>query len=183
VKQQSVIISRFWATTANAPRKATPRPRKLWSFLAVLTLMLSSALLILGATADNRTDARYNDLGHRLLCPCESVPATGMGLGWCQQIVVECTHRDCTVSPRMRGELRAAVQRGDKDDVILQSFVKEYGTSVLVAPPAIDKLLWVMAFVGIVAIASFVAAFVRKRQSRPAIVATPETTIRDDESG
>jgi cytochrome c-type biogenesis protein CcmH/NrfF len=183
VKQQSAIISRFWATTVNAPCKPTPRVRNLWSFLAVVTLlMLSSALLILGATADNSTDARYNDLGHRLMCTCESVPATGMGLARCQQIVVECTHHSCTVSPRMRGELRAAVQRGDKDDVILQSFVKEYGTSVLAAPPAVDKLLWAMAFIGIVAIASFVVTFVRKRQSGPAIVATPETTIHDDES-
>ena len=140
--------------------------------------MLSSALLILGATADNRTDARYNDLGHRLMCTCESVPATGMGLTRCQQTVVACTHLNCTVSEPMRVELRAAVQRGDKEDVILQSFVQKYGTSVLVAPPAIDKLLWMMAFVAIVAIASFVVAFVRKRQSRPAIVATP-ADLRD----
>ncbi len=70
------------------------------------------------------------------------------------------------------------MQRGDKEDVILQSFVQKYGTSVLVAPPAIDKLLWMMAFVAIVAIASFVVAFVRKRQSRPAIVATP-ADLRD----
>ena len=71
------------------------------------------------------------------------------------------------------------MQRGDKEDVILQSFVQEYGTSVLVAPPAIDKLLWMMAFVAIVAIASFAVAFVRKRQSRPAIVATPVADLRD----
>ena len=138
--------------------------------------MLSSALLILGATADNSTDARYHDLGHRLMCTCENVPASGMGLARCQQIVVECSHLNCTVSDRMRGELRAALQRGDKDDVILQPFVQEYGTSVLVAPPAIDKLLWVMAFLATVALASFVGVFVRKRQSRPAIVATPEAT-------
>lgn len=182
MKQQSSIISRFWATTANAPRKATPR-RKLSSFMAVLTLLMLSlsALLILGATADNSSDARYNDLGHRLMCTCESVPANGMGLARCQQVVVECNHLNCPVSGRMRSELRAALQRGDKDDVIFQSFVREYGTSVLVAPPAIDKLLWVMAFVAAVALASFVGVFVRKRQSRPAIVATPETTILDDE--
>ena len=28
MKQQSAIISRFWATTANAPRRATPRVHK-----------------------------------------------------------------------------------------------------------------------------------------------------------
>ena len=89
------------------------------------------------------------------MCTCESVPATGMGLARCQQTVVACTHLNCTVSEPMRVELRAAIQRGDKDDVILQSFVKEYGISVLAAPPAIDKLLWMMALVATVAIAPF----------------------------
>jgi cytochrome c-type biogenesis protein CcmH len=181
VKQQSPIISRFWATTANAPRKATPRVRKPWSFLAVLTmLMLGSALLMLATAADNSTDARYNDLGHRLMCTCESVSATGIGGAGpaCKQMVVECTHLNCTVSEPMRRKLRAAVQRGDKDDVILQSFVQEYGTSVLVNPPAINKLVWMVAFVAIAAIASTVA-FVHKRQSRRAIVATPVADLRD----
>jgi hypothetical protein len=44
------------------------RIRKLWPFVAVLTgLMLSSALLMFGTAADNGSDARYNDLGHRLV--------------------------------------------------------------------------------------------------------------------
>lgn len=70
----------------------------------------------------------------------------------------------------MRSELRAALQRGDKDDVILQSFVQEYGTSVLAAAPAVDKLVWLMALVAVIAIVSFVFAFVRKR--RPTQVTT-----------
>jgi len=105
------------------------RIRKLWPFVVVLIgLMLSSALLVFGTAADNESDARYNDLGHRMLCTCESVPANGMGLARCQQVLLECNHLNCNVSGRMRGELRAALQRGDKDDAILQSFVQEYGT-------------------------------------------------------
>ena len=103
--------------------------------------MLSSVLLMFGTAAENGSDARYNDLGHRMLCTCEGVPAAGMGLARCQQVMLECTHLNCNVSGRMRAELKAALQRGDKDDMILQSFVQEYGTSVLVAPPAIDKLV------------------------------------------
>jgi cytochrome c-type biogenesis protein CcmH len=142
------------------------RIRKLWPFMVVLAgLMLSSALLMFGTASDNGSDARYNDLGHRMLCPCEGATATGMGLARCQQVLLECTHLNCNVSDRMRAELKAALQRGDKDDVILQSFVQEYGTSVLVTSPAIDKLVWVVASVAVIAIGSFVFAFVRKRRT------------------
>jgi cytochrome c-type biogenesis protein CcmH len=118
------------------------RIRTLWPLVVVLTgLMVSSTLLVFGTAADNGSDARYNDLGHRMLCTCESVAATGMGLARCRQVLLECTHLNCNVSGSMRAELKAALQRGDRDEVILQSFVQEYGTSVLVAPPAIDKLV------------------------------------------
>jgi cytochrome c-type biogenesis protein CcmH/NrfF len=70
----------------------------------------------------------------------------------------------------MRSELKAALQRGDQDDVILQSFVQKYGTSVLVSPPAADKLVWLVALVAVIAIGSFVFAFVRKQ--RPVQVTT-----------
>ena len=64
----------------------------------------------------------------------------------------------------MRSQLRAALQRGDKDDVLLQSFVKDYGTSVLATAPAVDKLFWALALVVVMAIVSFVVAFLRKRR-------------------
>lgn len=90
MKQQSAASSRLWATAANASRKTTALIRKLWSFLTVLNvLMLSSALLMLGTVADNSSDARYNDLDHRMMCTCESGPANGMGLARCQQVLLE----------------------------------------------------------------------------------------------
>jgi cytochrome c-type biogenesis protein CcmH/NrfF len=61
-------------------------------------------------------------------------------------------------------EMSAALQTGNTDDMVLDSFVKEYGTSVLVKPPAIDKLVWLVALVAVIAIVSFVVAFVRKRR-------------------
>ena len=155
MNQECAIGSRPTLSSTISPRLGT--------LLPFLLLLAISSLLLLGAATDG-SDARYNDLGHRMLCACESVPATGMGLARCQQVLLECTHLNCTVSGRMRSELRAALQNGDKDNAILQSFVQEYGTSVLVTPPALDKLVWVVALVAVIAIGFFLFAFVRKRR-------------------
>lgn len=171
MKQQFAISSRLSATTANASRKPTTCVHKLWSLLAI------STVLMLSTAADNSSDARYNDLGNRMMCTCDSAPAA-MGPNGCRQILLKCNHLNCSTADRMRGELRAALQKGDKDDVILHSFVQKYGAIVLVAPLGINKLVWMVAFAALAAIASFVIAFVRKRQSRPAIVTTPVAELQ-----
>src|SRR5713101_2959154 len=166
MKQQSALSSRLSATTANASRKATTRVRKLWSLLAISTVLMLST-----AASDTRA-ARYNDLGHRMMCTCDSAPAA-TGPRWCQQVLLECNHVNCSTSDRMRGELRAALQKGDNDDVVLHSFVQRYGATVLATPSirGINKLLWIVPF-AVLATAFIVIAFARK-WSRPAIVTTP----------
>lgn len=163
MNQECAIDSRPTLSSTNSPRLGG-------TLLPLLSLLVISGLPLLGAATDG-SDARYNDLGHRMFCTCESEPASGVGVASpCKQVLLECNHLNCNVSDHMRSELRAALQRGDKDDVILQSFVQEYGTSVLAAAPAVDKLVWLMALVAVIAIVSFVLAFVRKR--RPTQVTT-----------
>ena len=97
---------------------------------AVLTIVFAVSLL--GAKGD-----RFNDLGHRMMCVCS-----------CNQILLECNHVGCQYSDRMREQLAAAIQRDNSDDGVLQSFVQEYGTTVLAAPTArgFDKVAWIMPF-------------------------------------
>ena len=99
---------------------------------SLLTVVLSISFL--GASGDR---ARFNDLGHRMMCVCG-----------CNQILLECNHVGCTYSDRMREQLAAATQRESSDDNILQAFVKEYGTTVLAAPTmrGFDKVAWIMPF-------------------------------------
>lgn len=173
MKQQSAISSRLSATTANASCRATTRVRKLWSLLAI------SIVPMLSTAADNTSAARYNDLGHRMMCACDSAPAA-MGPSGCHQVLLKCNHLNCDTSDRMRRELRAALEKGDKDDVILHSFVQKYGASVLVVPSMSDisRLAWIVAFAVLAATASIVIAFARKRQSRPAMVTTPLSKLQ-----
>jgi cytochrome c-type biogenesis protein CcmH len=85
--------------------------------------------------------ARVNDLGHRMMCVCG-----------CNQILLECNHVGCAYSDRMRNELVAAVDRGDNDDLTLQSFVQKYGTTVMAAPTktGFNRVAWVMPYLTLV---------------------------------
>jgi cytochrome c-type biogenesis protein CcmH/NrfF len=99
---------------------------------ALLTIVLG--ICVLGASGDH---ARFNDLGHRMMCVCG-----------CNQILLECNHVGCSYSERMRNQLLSATQQNSNDDSILQAFVKEYGTTVLAAPTmqGFDKVAWIMPF-------------------------------------
>lgn len=115
------------------------------------------AVSLLGASGDR---SRFNDLGHRMMCVCG-----------CNQILLECNHVGCQYSDRMRGQLAAAIQRDNSDDGVLQSFVQEYGTTVLAAPTArgFDKVAWIMPF-AVFFVGSLLAVYVIRnwRERNPA---------------
>jgi len=62
---------------------------------ALLTIVLG--ICVLGASGDH---ARFNDLGHRMMCVCG-----------CNQILLECNHVGCSYSERMRNQLLSATQQ------------------------------------------------------------------------
>src|SRR5215469_10699897 len=119
---------------------------------AFLTIVFAVALL--GASGDR---SRFNDLGHRMMCVCG-----------CNQILLECNHVGCQYSDRMRDQLIAAIQRDNSDDSVLQSFVQEYGTTVLAAPTAkgFDKVAWIMPFAVFLAGSLLAVAVIRNWRER-----------------
>lgn len=115
---------------------------------------LALAVICIGLMGANPSpEARFSDLGHKLMCKCG-----------CNQILLECNHVGCSYSTKMRDELTAALQRGDNDDLILQGFVQEYGATVLAAPPAtgFNVVAWVMPFVALLLGLTLVTVIVRK---------------------
>ena len=113
-----------------------------------IALVALLALLLLGAGDDS--GARFTTLGHKLMCRCG-----------CNQVLLECNHVGCEYSEKMRAQLTAGIQRGDNDDLILDSFVQEYGTTVLAAPTTkgFNMVAWIMPFV-VLALGSFLAIWV-----------------------
>jgi len=101
--------------------------------IAQLALIALLAVSFMGADSD----ARFNRLGHQLMCMCS-----------CNQVLLECNHVGCTYSTRMRDELAAGIARGDNDSLVLQSFVQKYGNVVLAAPTStgFNRIAWIMPF-------------------------------------
>jgi cytochrome c-type biogenesis protein CcmH/NrfF len=105
--------------------------------------------------------ARFNDLGHRMMCVCG-----------CSQILLECNHVGCQYSDRMRGELLVSLDRGDNDDLTLQSFVQKYGPTVIAAPTAsgFNRVAWIMPYLVLVLGLAAVTFIVRAWKSRPLVL-------------
>jgi cytochrome c-type biogenesis protein CcmH len=103
--------------------------------------------------------ARFNDLGHKMICQCG-----------CNQVLLECNHYGCPVSPQMRNELQAGLNRGDSDDLILQSFVQKYGAVVLAAPMrgGFDNVAWIVPIAAFL-LATLGVAFLIQRWRRPSL--------------
>jgi cytochrome c-type biogenesis protein CcmH len=90
----------------------------------------------------------------------------------CNQILLECNHVGCSYSTQMRNELTAALTRGtsagnstpDSDDLVLQSFVQEYGATVLAAPTTsgFNIVAWIVPFVALAFGLGLVTLIVRK---------------------
>jgi len=105
------------------------------AFTRALLLFLLVLTVFLPATAQ-QTD-RAKAVGHRLFCMCG-----------CKQILVECNHVGCPMSAGMLKKLDAEIASGKSDDLILQSFVQEFGAEVVAEPPAkgFNWLAWIMPF-------------------------------------
>lgn len=125
--------------------------------IASLAATIALAALLMGAG----DSGRFDKLGHRMMCVCG-----------CGQVLLECNHVGCTYSDKMRNQLSAAMQKGQSDQEILQSFVNEYGTVVLAAPPmaGFNWVAWLTP--GVVLILGFVlAVLVVRRWNRRAVAA------------
>jgi cytochrome c-type biogenesis protein CcmH/NrfF len=111
---------------------------KLPSKRVIQIVLLSLAIVTLMGAGDE--DARFNQLGHKLMCVCG-----------CNQVLLECNHVGCPLSDSMRGELAAAMNRPDSDDLVLQSFVQKYGPTVLIAPTTsgFNRVAWVMPYLAL----------------------------------
>jgi cytochrome c-type biogenesis protein CcmH/NrfF len=130
--------------------------------LAALLLMLLS-LPLTGAGPD-----RFNTLGHRMMCSCG-----------CGQVLLECNHVGCPRSDGMRNELAAGIQRGDSDDLVLQSFVQKYGATILAAPTTagFNRVAWIMPFLALGIGLSAAIFFIRRWGKMRAASAPPAIAI------
>jgi cytochrome c-type biogenesis protein CcmH/NrfF len=132
-----------------------PKMKSLAKRAAQFALIALALFTFLGVGDE---DARFRNLGHHLMCVCS-----------CGQVLLECNHVGCQYSDRMRMELATALDRGDNDDLTLQSFVQKYGPTVVAAPSTsgFGRVAWIMPFAALLAGMAGLVLVVRSWRSRP----------------
>ncbi|HTU41068.1 MAG TPA: cytochrome c-type biogenesis protein CcmH [Candidatus Aquilonibacter sp.] len=123
---------------------------------AAQTILLCAAIIALLGAGDPAT--RFSEIGHRMMCICG-----------CNQILLECNHVGCPASDGMRNELMAAVNRGDSDSLVEQSFVQKYGPTVLAAPTmqGFDRAAYIIPFVALILGFGLIGIVIRSWKNRP----------------
>ena len=102
---------------------------------AVAALSLATALTLLAGPLYAQSTERAKQLGSGMMCMCS-----------CGQILTACNHVGCTMSATMLKQLDERVAVNSSDDLLLQSFVQEYGPKVLASPPAqgFNLVVWMI---------------------------------------
>lgn len=106
-----------------------------------LVLLLLAGTLIGARVLVAQQESRAKSLSMRMMCVCG-----------CKQILGVCNHVGCTYSHDMLKELDARVGRSESDDLIVQDFVQEYGSAVILLPAAkgFNLWIWIMPIVVVV---------------------------------
>ncbi|MBI1749778.1 MAG: cytochrome c-type biogenesis protein CcmH [Acidobacteria bacterium] len=131
-------------------------------------LLLAAALVLFAAPGGAQIPGqseKAQKIGKRLMCMCG-----------CNQILVECNHVGCSVSTAMLKDLDARLARNEPEDLLIQSFVQQYGEKVLAAPPAkkFGLVAWVMPFFALLLGFFFIRVLLlRWRHQSPALAGMP----------
>jgi len=139
-----------------------------------MAIAIAAALVIAGALAgmqpvlgqsaktqltDPAQAERFNDISDQLVCQCG-----------CQMILRVCNHQNCPSAVPMRREIEQRMVAGETDEVIIASFVDEYGLKILSSPPTegFNLAAWVMPgfaiLVGLFFIVHFASHWASKRR-------------------
>ncbi len=135
-----------------------------WSYAVLLCAAL--ALIAVPGTAQIPGQSeKAQKIGKRLMCMCG-----------CNQILVECNHVGCSVSTAMLKELDERIARNEPDDLLIQSFVQQYGEKVLAQPPqkGFGLVAWIMPFfILLIGFLIMRAVLLRWRKLTPSVAGMP----------
>jgi hypothetical protein len=146
----------------------------------IAALAVPFAVVLVFAPPARAQSDRAKALGTKIMCMC----------GGCSDAAGKCTHMGgafagpCETAQKELKEVDERVSSGSSDDLILQSFVQEYGPTVLISPPAkgFDLWAWLMPIVMLLAgalLASYVVLQWRRRtEVAPAARVSPDLLAR-----
>jgi cytochrome c-type biogenesis protein CcmH/NrfF len=127
------------------------------------------AMVMLGADPS----ARFEKMGHEMMCMCG-----------CGQILLECNHVGCPVSPVMIDELHAQIDGGGSNTFIFNWFAAKYGATVLASPirGGFDNVAWIapMAVFFLATIGTGILIRVWKLRTSQRLPVTTSTNVGGD---
>ena len=170
IPRPAALAAEVPSATSTGFRRATNRNR----YAALATLLLSVTLLgATGAAGTADPSARLNKMGHEMICTCG-----------CTQILMECNHVGCPVSPVMINELQTQVSQGGPDNLVLNWFAAKYGATVLAAPMrgGFDNVAWItplaVFFFATVGVAFLVTVWKKRNPIPVPANSTMDATLR-----
>src|SRR6266478_6814053 len=137
--------------------------RRLAAALLVFGLAASASMILVvstGAQVD-----RTHQVGKKVKCMC----------GGCNDTAATCYHvggafsGPCGTAKGALKKIDERLAKGDSEDLILQSFVQEYGPVVYVEPPhsGFGQVVWAMPVVYLVVGSGLVALIISRWRKRP----------------
>jgi cytochrome c-type biogenesis protein CcmH len=146
--------------------------------IPALVLFLVGCALVLAASfslplrAQDQPSTRAKALNDRIMCMC----------GGCSDAAGKCTHSGgtfagpCAFAQKKMKEVSDRVASGQSDDLILQSFVQEYGPTVLISPPAAGFDLWAWLMPILVSLGGIAVALLVVRRWKRRAAAAPRVS-------
>ena|SRR5690348_3974077 len=146
--------------------------------VAAVVVVFVGCVLILVASfsaplrAQDQPSTRAKALNDRIMCMC----------GGCSEAAGKCNHMGgtfagpCATAQKEMKEVSDRVASGQSDDLVLQSFVQEYGPTVLISPPAAGFDLWAWLMPIIVSLGGIAVALLVVRRWKRRAAAAPRVS-------
>ena len=120
---------------------------------SVLAILLAVAAL--AQTASEKPSVDVRRVGARLKCQCG-----------CPDSVASCSMLECSFSKPAKEKIAKMQAAGQSDESIVQSFIKEIGEAIYLAPP--NALGWIVPYASVGLGMIIIVGFIRKyRKPRP----------------
>jgi cytochrome c-type biogenesis protein CcmH len=139
-------------------------------YIAVfLVVGLASVPLFVSPSGAQQTD-RAKQIGGKFMCMCG-----------CNQVLTQCNHVSCPVSPVMLKDVDQAVAKGASEQAISQAFVQEFGTKVYAEPPksGFSLIAWTLPSIYLLFGTLLVVFVISSWRKRPA----PQSAAQNNVAG
>jgi cytochrome c-type biogenesis protein CcmH len=135
----------------------------------VLPILAACLFLVWLLPLEGGQKARMEEVAKKLSCNCGTCP---------HLTVADCT---CSLADHLRAEIQQKINTGMTESQVIQSFVDQYGQTILSAPPrrGFNLMAWILPFLAFAVGGSVLFVFLKNQQksnSRPTetVQAKPE---------